>query len=134
MNHQGKILLIRESPKYEVGTQTGKWDVPGGRLEPAEPFTEALIREIQEETGLVVKMGKPVLVNQVNPVVKGEEWQVVRMFFECFADSLEIKLGDDHDAYEWIDPARYADYEIIGNLKPVFEAYLGRWQPGDSLV
>lgn len=134
INYQGKILLVRESPKYEVGTQTGKWDVPGGRLNPDEPFYEALAREIKEETGLSVKMGRPVFVNQVNPVVRGEEWQVVRMFFECFADSAEVKLSEDHDAYEWIEPEKYADYQIIGNLKPVFEAYLGRWRPGDPLV
>lgn len=134
INYEGKILLVRESAKYDVGTQTGKWDVPGGRLDPDESFDQALLREIREETGLSVKIGRPVLVNQVNPVVKGEEWQVVRMFFECLTDQADVTLGEDHDAYEWIDPEKYADYPIIENLRPVFEAYLGRWQPGDPLI
>ncbi len=34
----------------------GEYKIPGGRLEPGETILEALIREVQEETGLLVKM------------------------------------------------------------------------------
>ena len=50
--HDGKVLVLRESPKNPIGTNAGKYDVAGGRLEPGERFDETLLREIREETGL----------------------------------------------------------------------------------
>ena len=45
---EGKILLSHE-------TGTGWWLVPGGGLEPGETPEECCIREVEEETGLLVK-------------------------------------------------------------------------------
>jgi len=68
----GKVLILRESTKYEDGANAARFDVPGGRLQPGQRFDESLLREIQEETGLAVKIGKPFFVNEWRPVVRGE--------------------------------------------------------------
>ncbi|MBX4212342.1 NUDIX domain-containing protein [Candidatus Pacearchaeota archaeon] len=122
--HQEKLLLIRESPRYKEGSQIGKFDVIGGRVEPGQPFNESLLREIKEETGLDAELGVPFFVNEVRPVVKGEPWQIIRIFFLCKSNSFDVKLSEDHDAYEWIDPKNYKNHNIIENLHPVFEEYL----------
>ncbi|MBX4196307.1 NUDIX domain-containing protein [Candidatus Pacearchaeota archaeon] len=124
ITHQGKILLIRESQKYKEGTQLGKFDVVGGRIEPGHAFDESLLREIKEETGLDVKIGKPFFINEVRPLVKGEQWQIIRIFFNCQTDSSEVTLSEDHDAYKWIEPKDYQHHNVIENLYPVFEAHL----------
>ncbi|MBT4856930.1 NUDIX domain-containing protein [Candidatus Uhrbacteria bacterium] len=121
--HDGKVLILRESGSYSDGTNSGSYDIPGGRLNPGEHFLDALKREVREETGLSVKVGAPVAANEWRPTVRGEDWQVVGMFFECIAQSNDVTLGEDHDACEWIDPNDYEKYSIIGNLKQVFEAY-----------
>jgi len=121
--HEGKILLLRESGSYDDGTNTGRFDVPGGRLNPGEYFLDALKREVKEETGLDVEVGRPVAVNEWRPVVRGEQWQIVGTFFECHASTAEVTLSEDHDAYEWVDPSRIDEYAVIENLKPVIEAY-----------
>ncbi|MBI2889130.1 MAG: NUDIX domain-containing protein [Candidatus Liptonbacteria bacterium] len=121
-----EVLVVRESNKYEEGTNAAKFDVVGGRLTPGERFDESLRREIKEETGLDVEIGKPFFVNEWRPVVKGEKWQVVGVFFECEAGEGEIKLSKDHDAFEWILPEEYMKYPLIENLKAAFEAYLAR--------
>ena len=126
VSHGGKILILRESSKYDEGTNAGRYDIVGGRLKPGERFDESLLREIKEETGLEVKIGRPFFVNEWRPVVKEEPWQIVGMFFECFADSPAAILGTDHDAYEWIDPKDYKNYNLIPNLHAAFEAYLDR--------
>jgi 8-oxo-dGTP diphosphatase len=123
-NKEGKILLIRESQKYKEGTQAGKFDVIGGRVEPGEKFDECLIREIKEEIGLDVKIGKPFFVNEVRPVVKGEQWQIIRIFFECLTEEENVQLSEDHDEFIWINPEDYQTSNVIENLYPVFEAYL----------
>jgi len=122
--HEGKVLVLRESSKYVEGTNSGRFDVVGGRITPGERFEDALKREIFEETGLSVKIGKPFFVNESWPVVKGEKWQVVRIFFEAFSEDNKVILSEDHDKYEWINPNNFRNYPIIENLVPVFEAYI----------
>lgn len=122
--HNGKILLLRESSKYGEGTQSGNYDVPGGRIKQGERFDESLSREIKEETGLSVNIGLPFAVNEWRPVVKGEQWQIVGIFFECFSDSDKVVLSEDHDNFLWITPKDYAKYNNIKTNIPAFEAYL----------
>ena len=45
---QGRVLLQRRS-------DTGTWGVPGGAMDPDEHPAQACVREIHEETGLIVR-------------------------------------------------------------------------------
>lgn len=119
-----KVLVLRESSAYDVGTQTGKCDVPGGRLTPGETYDQALLREVQEETGLQVTISNPFFVNEVRRMVKSEEWQIVRIFFMCSSGTDHVTLSKDHDQYLWIDPADYKSSNVIENLYPAFDALL----------
>lgn len=119
---EGKVLVLRESSQYADGTNAGKFDVPGGRLKPGERFDEALRREVLEETGLEVTIGAPVYVGEWRPVVKGEAWQIVGIFFLCTTSSVEVRLSSDHMEAIWVDPAKLEGVELIGNLIPAFEA------------
>ena len=122
--HNGKLLIVRESPTYGDGTHHGQYDVVGGRMHPGEKWDECLLREIKEETGLTVKIGKPFAINEWRPVVKGEPWQIIGVFLECFAESDKVVLDTEHDEHQWINPNEYKKYPIIDNLVPVFEAYV----------
>ena len=125
IEHDGKTLIVRESSKYEDGTNASRYDVPGGRLEPGQHFLESLRREVREETGIEqLEIGKPLFVNEWRPKKGGEEWQIVGIFFLCHAHSDVIHLGDDHDDYQWINPTNYKDYNLIPNLTKAFEAFL----------
>ncbi len=122
--NNGKVLILRESGFYQDGMNAGRFDVPGGRLQPGERFDQALRREVLEETGLNVEILKPIAVNEWRPVVRGESWHIVGVFFECSTDSSAVRTGPDHDAHLWIDPIEHQKYGIIDNLKPVFVEYI----------
>lgn len=124
VNFKGKILILRESDKYEDGSNAAKYDVTGGRIEPGQRFDESLLREIKEETGLDAKIGKPFFVNEWRPQVRGEQWQIVGTFFECFVDSDKVILSKDHDEALWIDPKEYKQYNLTSAIVPAFEEYL----------
>jgi 8-oxo-dGTP diphosphatase len=126
INYEGKILILRESEQYADGTHAGFFDVVGGRLEPGEGIYESLRREIKEETGLDVRIGQSFFASEWWPTVKGERWQVVGIFFECFADSDQVRLGTDHDTYRWIEPEDFERERLIPKLKAAFEAYSAR--------
>lgn len=124
IEHKGKILVLCESGKYTDGTNEGTYDVVGGRLTPGEHFKEALHREVKEETGLDVEIKKPFYVNEWRPNVKGEQWQIVGIFFTCTTNIDRIILSKDHDSYKWIEPQDYESENLIKNLYPAFKAYL----------
>ena len=124
VEHEGKVLVLRESKRYLDATQVGKYDVPGGRMESSEQVEEALIREVQEETGLAVYIEKVFAVHEWNPVIRGEQAHVVGIFFICNAGSKDVRLSDDHDDYKWIDPDLYETEDVIENLDKPFQTYL----------
>lgn len=125
LRNKDKILVIREASTYKEGTQLGKFDVPGGRIEPGQSVEESLKREIEEETGIKsVTIRNPIHVNEVCPVIHEEPLQIIRIFFECSTEEEKITLSADHDAFKWISPEAYLKENLIENLYPVFEAYL----------
>src|SRR3989475_8058362 len=50
--HNNRILLLKKIPGL-VGA--GKWNAPGGKLQPRETAEHCAIREVYEETGLEVR-------------------------------------------------------------------------------
>lgn len=128
ITHRGRVLILRESPKDADRTNVGHYDVVGGRLTPGQRFDESLLREIREETGLKIRIGKPFFVSEWRPVVRNEQWQIVGTFFECSSDTDGVTLSDEHDDFQWIDPVDYQKFDLIGNILPAFEAYLEHMQ------
>ena len=124
--HDGKVLIVRESTKYQDGTNAAKYDIVGGRIKPGQAFDESLRREIREETGLEVTMGRPFYVGEWRPVIKGEPAQIIATFFECHADTDTVRLSEDHDDAKWIEPKSFKNFNLIPNLVPAFEAFLKR--------
>ena len=122
--NNGRVLILRESKNYKEGTNFGKYDVPGGRIKPGQKYDESLHREIKEETGLEVKIGRPFHVGEWRPNIGGIENQIIGIFFECFSDSENVSLSRDHDRHEWINPEEYKNHDLIPGLERVFNKYL----------
>ncbi|MET0190281.1 MAG: NUDIX domain-containing protein [Pseudonocardia sediminis] len=85
----GRVLLVRRC-------DTGDWELPGGRVDPGESASDALVREVAEESGLLVV---PVSVAGVHSdpghVVDGGP---ARGVYQPFAVCLraEVVGGDPH--------------------------------------
>lgn len=120
----GKVLIIREAPSHPEGTNAGKWDVPGGRMDFGELPEEALLREVKEETGLEVTIDRPFAVGQWQPVIKGEPTQIVGVYYRCEAEPGAVRLSREHDEAIWIDPKEYRNHDLVPNVSPIFEEYL----------
>ena len=59
----GAAVLRRHRGKTQVllvhGAKYGDWTLPKGKLDPGETAGEAAVREVEEETGVVVRLGPP---------------------------------------------------------------------------
>lgn len=124
VNDEGKILFLREASTYEEGTNIGRYQIPGGRVNIGEPFMDALKREIMEETGLEVVVGQPVYVGEWFPTIKGVKNQIVAIFYVCKPLTQAVSLSEEHDAFEWIDPTKPIEIDIMNPEPEVIKAYL----------
>ncbi len=117
-----KVLAIREAAKYSSGTNHGKYDFPGGKVKVGESIFDAIKREVKEEAGLEnVEIGKPFFVEEWYPTVKGEKIQIIGIFYLCTISNTEIKLGSDHDDFQWIDPTNYLIPLMDANINALKE-------------
>lgn len=72
-NEEGHILLTRRAiPPYR-----GRWVMPGGKIDPGEPITAALKREVSEEVGLDVHVEGLVDIFEVIPSDEHREHYVI---------------------------------------------------------
>lgn len=112
----GKVLIVRESGSYDEGTNEGKWDVVGGRLDAGESLLEGLQREVEEESGLRVTKDRVLTVEDKFQTIKGEAVHIVRVYYLCQAGDEPVVLSDDHDEYAWVDPADAGEYPLMEDV------------------
>lgn len=111
----GRLALVRND-------WTDGWFLPGGEVEVGEPLTEALRREIREETGLRARIGDPLLVvDQTYVPTDGSE--PFSGEYVVFAATANGAIGDatqgvsagEIQAARWFDsvPADLHDADLI---------------------
>ena len=76
----GKYLVQLRDNKKNIFFP-GFWGVFGGLVEKGEKLSQALVREIKEETGLTVKVTKMIISNGFK--VLSFEQKRQRVFYEC---------------------------------------------------
>jgi 8-oxo-dGTP diphosphatase len=114
---EGNVLLIRRSP--ESRHYGGQWDLPGGKVDPGETFDVGLRREIAEETGLEATVEQHLGSTQFDmPGVR-----VVILFMEAQALGRDVRLSDEHDAFEWVPKKKLVEMNISDQLKDFVLGY-----------
>ena len=100
----GKLLITRRHTNAHLG---GLWEFPGGKREPDETFEQCLVREIREELGVEISVGK--LFESVTHAYP--EKTVHLKFFVCRLERGEPqRLGCA--AFKWAGKSELADYEF----------------------
>ncbi len=126
-----KVLVLREGLTYEEGTNLGKWQFPGGRINPGEHFLDGLKREVMEETGLTIEPGDPLFVSEWFPVIKGQQNHIVAIFFACMAardtQEADVRLSEEHDVYRWVTQAEAETLGLLSSEQGVLAGYFGRF-------
>jgi 8-oxo-dGTP diphosphatase len=90
----GRLLMVRRgSPP-----QSGRWSLPGGRVEHGETLAQALEREVQEETGLETRCGR--FVGWVERIGAGHHFVILDFTVEVTGGALHA--GEDAAEAAWV--------------------------------
>ena len=117
----GRVLIARRAK----GASTGVFTLPGGVVEAGETLQEAVVREVQEETGVGIEpLG---LAGQREFITRDESGRVSRHFvILCFACSWVSGEGtpllEELSELRWLRPAELSGLKTTEGLAEIVES------------
>ncbi len=91
-------FLIARRVKGDEGAE-GKWEFPGGKIEPGETKLQAIKREIKEEFNMDIEPVKELITHTTNYPTR----DITITLMECIANNKELIMNTkDHSDYKWI--------------------------------
>lgn len=98
----GKVLIVRRSLSDDF--LPGYYELPGGKIEPGETKEDAVVRELQEELSLKVKIIKPYYQFSYQPGPNTKCFDYEYLVELAPGERIEnLRLSSEHDDYKWID-------------------------------
>jgi 8-oxo-dGTP diphosphatase len=120
----GRVLAARRTAPAE---HAGRWEFPGGKVDPGESDEAAAVREIREELDCEIEVVRRLPGEQ--PLVRG---YVLRVY------EATLHAGEptphEHDAIRWLGPEELDDVDWLAAELPFVAALRDRLRQGTPLV
>jgi 8-oxo-(d)GTP phosphatase len=91
-------VAVVHRPKYD------DWSWPKGKLEPGEPWPAAAVRETQEETGLLVRLGLPLPPASYEVGTRGRYRPKVVRYWAARVEGEDGEPLNEVDGLQWLPP------------------------------
>ncbi len=101
---RGRILITRRPPGTHLA---GYWEFPGGKQEQGEGLEDCLRREIEEELGLTVRVGRKLLAVEHEYASKIVSLHV----FHCLPVAGRLIPKEDQEI-RWVSPSELPAYRF----------------------
>ena len=126
----GRVLAARRTSPAETA---GRWEFPGGKVDAGETDAESLVREIEEELGVRIRVGRwlggDVAIGEryllrvaLAQIVSGEPTPTEH-------DAVRWLAADELDEVDWLD----GDRPFLAELPGLLFANASRRSPGSQL-
>ncbi|MFB7247073.1 DNA mismatch repair protein MutT [Streptomyces populi] len=119
----GRLLAARRSAPPDLA---GRWELPGGKVEPGETPERALVRELREELGADTQALERVPGEW--PLKPG--YVLVVWAARLLSGSAEPAPLEDHDELRWLTPEEIWDVDWLDQDVPAVKSALPWLGPG----
>lgn len=107
---ENRVLLVQR------GTEPlkGRWTIPGGLIDVGESLREAVIREVKEETGLVVEPVELIeLLDRIHRDGERVRYHYVIADYLCRVTGGTLGAASDAAAVRWVERAEWNSHSVL---------------------
>ncbi len=115
-DQEGRVLLLHRRDR-------DAWNLPGGRVEPAEAPWEACLREVQEETGLAVR------VERLTGLYAKPHQDELVFNFDCVIEGGRLQATAEADEAEYFHPTALPSTLLARQRERIIDASAGLARP-----
>ncbi len=120
-----KMLLVDKNNQYlllqrsmESKGNPGTWELPGGKVDDGESLETALLREVEEETGLITEITG--LVGTAESSLGDKK--IVYVIMEGISDGEGISLSKEHDDFAWVLTGDLKNFDTSPTFREFFNS------------
>lgn len=111
------ILLLRRGPTAKW--KAGMYCLPGGKLEKGESLKDGALRELFEETSIVIYR------DNLHPLNIDYQDGYSKIVFVTNLDHRNVTLNWEHDHYIWISLSDMPQYHLVPGLATTIKTLSG---------
>ena len=118
----GKVFIAK---RQMVGDMGGRWEFPGGKIEEGEDLQTAVIREMQEEFGVTVSVGRKITSGTFMHREKPCTLDVMEVHFPHDGIDKPFALTE-HTEYKWAELASIPELNFVDSDLSIY-ADVKKW-------
>ncbi|MCL1125777.1 8-oxo-dGTP diphosphatase MutT [Shewanella surugensis] len=116
INEQEQVLVAKRHAHLHQG---GKWEFPGGKVEPDETVSQALTRELKEEVDLDINQTSPLM--EISHDYPDKQ---VKLDIHWVKDFTGIAVGLEGQEITWVAKHDLNNYDFPEANKPIINKIL----------